>query len=105
MPIKQAQITKHAWLRFRSRWTGEPPNDYSEEIRKLVADAQEEDLGHATAVRIITNGFKPARYFRTGEWRFVTNEEATVIMTIERAYFQKWKEIKKIKQPRRGKKV
>lgn len=105
MPLRTAELTRHAWLRFRSRWTGEPPNDYSEEIRKLVAEAVEEDLGHAAAVRAITNGFKPARYFRSGEWRFVTNEEATVIMTIERAYYQAWAIKKKIKQRRRGKKV
>lgn len=87
---RKAEITKHAWLRFRARWTDKVPNDYSDELRRLLAEAEEEDLGHATAVRLITNGCQPARYFRTGDWRFVLNEDLTVILTVERAYFQKW---------------
>jgi len=99
--IRTAEITRHAWFRFKARWGTEAPNDYSEEIRRLLADATEEDLGHATAVRIITNGFKPARYFRVGDWRFVLNEDLTTVMTIERAYYQKWKTIKKEKRSRK----
>lgn len=101
MPHRKAEITRHAWIRFRSRWTDKAPNDYSTELRKLLADAEEEDLGHATAVRIINNNFKPARYFRNGEWRFVLNEDLTAIMTVERAYFQRWKTIKKEKKSRK----
>jgi len=101
--IRAAEITRHAWFRFKARWGAEQPNDYTEEIRKLLADATEEDLGHAAAVRIMTNGFKPARYFRNGEWRFVMNEELTTILTIERAYYQKWQTKKKIRQSRRQK--
>lgn len=101
MELKDAEITKHAWLRFRSRWVGDQPNDYSAEIKKLIAVATEEDLGHATAVRIITNGFKPARYFRAGDWRFVTDEAVTKILTIERAYYQKWPRKQKYKRRRR----
>ena len=98
---RKAEITKHAWMRFRARWTGDAPNDYSTEIRRLLAESEEEDLGHATAVRLITNGCKPARYFRAGEWRFVLNEELTAIMTVERAYFQKWNYDKKQKRRRK----
>jgi hypothetical protein len=101
MPLRKAEITRHAWFRFKSRWGAEHPNDYTEEIRKLLAEAEEEDLGHAAAVRIITNGFKPARYFRSGDWRFVLNEELTTIMTIERAYYQKWHPVKKEKRNRK----
>ena len=99
--LEQAEITRHAWLRFRNRWEGAPPNDYTTEIKKLVKDAVEEDLGHATAVRMITNGFTPARYWRSGNWRFVTNEDVTVILTIERAYYKAWAKKKRIKQSRR----
>lgn len=100
MGLQDAEISKHAWMRFRARWTGDPPNDYTDEIRKLMVVATEEDLGHATAVRIITNGFKPARYFRSGEWRFVTNEDVTTVLTIERAYFKAWPKKRSSKRPR-----
>ena len=90
MTAQHAEITRHAWFRFKSRWHAEPPNDYSAEIRKLLAGAEEEDLGHAAAVRIMTNGFQPARYFRNGDWRFVLSEDLSTILTIERAYFGKW---------------
>ena len=103
MELKDAEITKHDWLRFRSRWVGDQPNDYTTEIKKLIAVATEEDLGHATAVRIITNGFKPARYFRAGDWRFVTDEAVTKILTIERAYFQAWPKQGRKKRQRRTK--
>lgn len=89
--ITAAQITLHAWKRFKSRWKGEPPADYKKELCELLAKAQEEDLGHAAAVRIITNGFKPARYFRSGEWRFVLSEDLSAVLTIELAYHNKWK--------------
>lgn len=90
MALQDAEITRHAWLRFRSRWQGNPPKDYTDEIHKLIAVAVEEDLGHGAAVRLITNGFTPARYFRAGDWRFVTDEDVTRILTIERAYLKSW---------------
>lgn len=88
--LQHAEITRHAWARFKSRWSGDPPEDFTAEIHKLLEGAQEEDLGHAAAVRIITNGFQPARYFRNGDWRFVLSEDLTIILTIERAYYAKW---------------
>jgi hypothetical protein len=88
MKLQDVEISRHAWLQFKARWNGEPLVNCEAQIRTLLAGAQEENLGYGIVVRLITNGFKPARYFRNGEWRFVTDEEVTNLLTIERAYYQ-----------------
>ena len=88
MPLRKAEITKHAWARFVSRWEGERPLCYRHALLELLATAKEENLGYGTAVRLLKNGMQPARYFRIGNWRFVTDEEVTRIMTIEHSLFE-----------------
>ena len=88
MDAHNIEITRHAWLQFKTRWGGEPLVNCEATIRTLLSGAQEEHLGYGMAVRLITNGFKPAKYFRNGEWRFVTDEEVTNVITIERVYHQ-----------------
>ena len=63
MPLRNAEITRHAWLRFLHRWEGEPPECYRTELERLIAIAEEVSLGYAAAIRIMKNGFVPARYF------------------------------------------
>lgn len=75
MPLRNAEITRHAWLRFLKRWEGEPPECYRTELDRLLAIATEESLGYGAVVRIIKNGFCGAKYFAAENWRFVTDEE------------------------------
>ena len=86
MPLRQAEITRHAWLRFLKRWPGEPPACYRTELIRLVAAAGEENLGYGAVVRLLQNNYVPAKYFISEGWRFVTDEEVTTVLTIERAY-------------------
>jgi hypothetical protein len=41
-------------------------------------------------IRMLKNGFQPAKYFRTEHWRFVTDEDVTKILTIERPNVKGW---------------
>lgn len=101
MPLRKAEITRHAWLRFLKRWEGEPPPCYRTELDRLIAAAQEVDLGYGAAIRTIKNGFTPARYFVTEYWRFVTDEEVTKIMTVERPYMTSKRPNRRIKDKKR----
>lgn len=49
-----------------------------------MAQAEEEDLGYHAVLRMLNNRMTPARYFITDEWRFVTNEAVTLVLTIEK---------------------
>lgn len=93
-------ITQHAWYRFITRWQGAKPECFEKELRRLLASATEEDLGYGATIRTIQNGFTPAAYWRSGDWRFVTNEEKTNLLTCERVYIGPRK-TKKFKNPRR----
>jgi hypothetical protein len=100
MPLRKAEVSHHAWLRFLKRREGDPPECYRTELARMIAEATEEDLGYGTAIRMLKNSCIPARYWRSGDWRFVTNEEVTCVFTIERAYVtakkpMKWHKNKK----------
>jgi hypothetical protein len=86
MPLRQAEISTHAWQRFVSRWDGERPACYRRALLAIITQAEEEDLGYGQVLRMMANNFTPARYFITSHWRFVTDEAVTVILTIERPY-------------------
>lgn len=101
MPLRQAEVTRHAWLRFLKRWEGDPPECYRTELNRLIASAQEEDLGYGAAIRAIQNGFMPAKYYTAEYWRFVTDEEVTKILTIERPYLTRKAPYKKINNKKR----
>jgi len=88
MPLRNAEITRHAWLRFLQRWEGEPPECYRTELERLIAMAVEVNLGYASVVRAIKNGFVAVRYFEVDFWRLVANEDTTTIITIERPYLK-----------------
>ena len=88
MPLRQAEITGHAWERFVTRWDGERPPCWRKALQAIMTAAQEEDLGYGQVLRMLKNRMVPARYFITANWRFVTNEEVTVILTIERPYWR-----------------
>lgn len=83
------------------RWDGEPPECYRGELDRLISIATEESLGSGAVIRMIKNGFTPARYFISEHWRFVTNEEATKIMTIERPYMTGRRPNKKMRNKNR----
>lgn len=101
MPLRKAEISRHAWLRFLHRWEGEPPACYRTELDRLIARAQEVSLGYAAAIRTMQNGFIPARYFLSDNWRFVTDEEVTRIMTVERPYMTSKRPNRRIKDKKR----
>jgi hypothetical protein len=101
MPLRHAEVTRHAWLRFLKRWEGEPPESYRDELGRLMSIAEEVSLGYAAAVRMITNGFIPARYFVADYWRFVTDEDVTMVVTIERPYLTGKKPNNKIRDKKR----
>jgi len=86
MPLRRAEVTGHAWERFVTRWEGQRPPCFRRALLQIMAEAQEEDLGYGQVLRLLKNRMQPARYFITEHWRFVTNEEVTVILTIERPY-------------------
>ena len=82
-------ITKHAMERFQTRWHAEDaPGDWQQALRALLHQATEEDIGSGRVKRLLNNSLRPARYFTTGNWRFVTDEDATRLLTCERAYIQ-----------------
>jgi len=101
MPLRKAEITRHAWLRFLKRWEGEPPACYRTELSRLIATAIEVNLGYGATIRIMQNGFVPARYFETEYWRFVTDEEVSKVLTIERPYLTGRKPNKRIRDKNR----
>jgi len=86
MPLRRAEITGHAWERFVTRWEGARPICWLRTLQAIMSTAQEEDLGYGQVLRLLKNRMVPARYFITEHWRFVTNEEVTMILTIERPY-------------------
>ncbi|KAA0888754.1 hypothetical protein [Oryzomonas rubra] len=99
--LAHAQISRHAWKRFVERWEGERPLCYRQELQRLMEAAWEEDLGYGATVRMIKNGFSPARYFTTEGWRFVTDEEVSKILTIERSYLGYKKPNRKMRDKKR----
>ena len=99
--LLRARISRHAWERFVTRWDGERPPCYRAELQALLAKATEEFLGYGTAIRILNNDFKPARYFTAHNWRFVTDEDVTKILTVERVYYGPKKPIKKLRSKKR----
>lgn len=51
--------------------------------------------------RLLNNECIPARYFTIDDWRFVTDESVSKIITIERIHIRAKKKRRKIKDPRR----
>lgn len=84
MPLRRADITTHAWQQFVTRWGTPRPACYRRVLLAIMAQAEEEDIGYHAVLRTLNNRMIPARYFITPEWRMVTNEELTMILTIER---------------------
>ena len=101
MPLRQAEISSHAWERFVSRWEGPRPPCYLRELKAIIAAAKEQSLGAGHVLRMLKHRFIPARYFIADHWRFVVDEELTRIMTIERPYIRPDQGIKKLKKHRR----
>lgn len=90
--IEGIYVTRHAWTRFITRYQGLhgnlPPCPRSV-LWKLLAKAQPEDLGAGAAIRLLTNGMQPARYFSADCWRFVTTEDLQRLLTVEIIVFKK----------------
>lgn len=85
MNPNEVEITTHAVMRFCTRYNGPPPKNPEEEIRALLADALPEDIGSVgRAIRLINNGFEPARYYMASGWRFVLTDDGTRLLTCER---------------------
>lgn len=101
MPLRKAEITRHAWLQFLKRWEGDPPECYRTELERLLAEAAEVNLGYGATIRMMKNDFEPARYFEVENWRFVTDEEITKIVTIEHPYMTSKRPKRKIRDSRR----
>ena len=56
------------------------------ELRRLLQASHPEDLGHGKVLRLMTHGYQPASYYTVEGWRFVLNEEGTLLLTCEWAY-------------------
>lgn len=92
--IPPAAITRHAWQQFVTRWIktfGDLPRCPVAEFKRLSAMAQPEDIGYGAAVRLMDNGLIPARYYAVEGWRFVLNEQGTMLITVERILLKKKK--------------
>lgn len=101
MDAHSLEITRHARDRFIARWPDEPPACYWSELVRLLSVAVEEFLGCGTAIRIIQNGFQPARYFTAEGWRFVTDEDVTKLLTCERVLIRGRKPLKKMRSKKK----
>ncbi len=55
MPLRNAEISRHAWLRFLDRWQGDPPECYRTKLEEIMAGATEEHLGYGTTIRMINH--------------------------------------------------
>ena len=88
MPLRKAEITGHAWQQFLQRWEGPRPHNFRDALVEIMAEAQEEEIGYHGVIRMLNNDMVPARYFITPEWRFVTNEDVTAVLTIERPRYR-----------------
>jgi hypothetical protein len=86
MDLSNILISRHALEeRFYEKWPDS--NKYKnleKTLRKLLAHAQEIRKKPAANVLAIIKYKRRARYFENSGWIFVTNEEATVLVTIER---------------------
>lgn len=67
----------------------------------MLATAAEENLGYGGTIRLLKNNCQPARYFTTDGWRFVTDEEISKVLTIERIYLGPRRPKRKIGKKRR----
>lgn len=84
MNPEAVEITQHALMRFVTRHPDPLPSDARAALRAMLKKAEPEDIGPVgRAVRLIGNGFEPAKYFTSGKWRFVTNEDETKLLTCE----------------------
>lgn len=97
MEPSEIAITKHAWRRFVERY-GTRPQCYRAELHRLLEQAQPEDLGYGTAVRLMDNKLRPAQYYSTEGWRFVISDDSSKLITCERPYLKQKKKSKRKKQ-------
>jgi hypothetical protein len=84
-------ITDHAWRQFIVRSYvkyGELPTCPLYHLRSLMARAKEENLGAGAVLRLMDNGYTPARYYTFDCWRFVLTEENDVLVTAELIYMR-----------------
>jgi len=85
MNSADVEITHHAVMRFCARYYGTPPENATEVIRGMLADATPEDIGTVgRTLRLISNAFEPAKYYMVEGWRFVLNDDETRLLTCER---------------------
>ena len=85
----EVYISRHAILRFMSRSYHTPGGDPEAEIRRLLTAATPEDIGSVgRTLRLINNGFIPARYYHAEGWRFVLSEDGTRLLTCERRIYK-----------------
>jgi len=99
MNPEAVEITQHALMRFITRHTNNLPSDAKASLRTMLAKAEPEDIGPVgRAMRLMGNGFEPAKYFTFGNWRFVTTEDETKLLTCELIYRKAHRERKKAKR-------
>ncbi len=67
----------------------------------LLRRAQPEDLGVASVVRMIDNGFESANYYTVDGWRFVVSEDGQRLVTAERIIYSRPRKMNR--RGRRGK--
>jgi hypothetical protein len=81
------QITSYAWMRFVTRQgvSGELPPCLMTELKRILAIAHPEKIGVGAVLRLLNNNMEPAAYFEAENWRIVTDEDMTRVITFERA--------------------
>jgi hypothetical protein len=89
-------ITGYAWMRFITRQEiyAQPLVCPMKELRRLLAIAKPENLRGGAVQRLLNNGLQPAAYFEAENWRIVTNEDLTKVITIEWALIGRKKNTK-----------
>ena len=88
MDLSDISINPHALERFQQRWPiteDSRPKNWEKTLRRLLSHVEEEIKKKSGATVDALLKYKArARYFYNSGWVFVTNEEATLLLTIER---------------------
>ncbi len=88
MDLSSISVSKHALDRFQQRWLkveSSTPKDWETTFRKLLSNVDEIKKKPAANVGALIRYKRRARYFHNSSgWIFVTDEELTVVFTIER---------------------
>lgn len=83
--VASIRITAHAAEQYvkRAKGIGRQTTNPEEEVRWMLSRAAKVELdGFHSVLRLIKNGFQPARYYRYMGWRFVVANG--VLKTVER---------------------